>query len=124
MNMNQQPIYQSPYANMLAPRNNGILWVQGIEGAKAWQLPANSNVMLLDSETDGRFYIKTSDNIGMCNLRVFEYKEITDTPKAETNIDLSEYVTRNELSEVIKSLKGELDEQPVQSTKRRNLITE
>lgn len=50
--------------------NNGILWVQGIEGAKAWQLSPNSNVILMDSENDGRFYIKISDNVGMCNLRI------------------------------------------------------
>lgn len=123
MNINQ-PMYQNPYTNMVMPRNNGILWVQGIEGAKAWQMPANSNVMLLDSETDGRFYIKTSDNIGMCNLRIFEYKEITDTPKVESSIDLSQYVTKAELTEILNSLKGESNEQPVQSVKRRNLITE
>ena len=124
MNINQQPMYQNPYANIMQPRTNGINWVQGIEGAKAWQLPANSNVVLLDSETDGRFYIKVSDNIGMCNLRVFEYQEITDSPKAENKVDMSQYVTKSELKEILDSMKGEVNEQPVQPVKRRSLLTE
>ena len=126
MNINQ-PIYPNAYANMITPRTNGILWVQGIEGAKAWQMPANSNVMLLDSETDGRFYIKTSDNIGMCNLRVFEYKEITNEPKQEPVIDMSQYVTKDELNEAIKSIKEKRNEQSIQSNKQfkqKSLITE
>lgn len=127
MNNFQNPYGQ--YQNMQFPNQtypkNGIIWVQGIEGAKAYQLSPNSNAMLLDSESDGRFYIKTSDNIGMCNLRIFEYREITNTPKAETNIDMSQYVTRDELSEILNSLKGGfINEQPVQPTKRKNLITE
>lgn len=121
MNINQP--YQNAYANMLQPRTNGINWVQGIEGAKAYQLAPSSNVMLLDSDVDGRFYIKTSDNIGMCTLRIFKYEEITEEPKP--NVDMSQYVTRTELEEMIKSLKGEsVDEQPIQPAKRRNLITE
>lgn len=118
MNNFQNPYYQYPM------QKNGITWVQGIEGAKAFQLAPNSNVMLLDSEVDGRFYIKVADNIGMCNLRVFEYKEITNTPKAENNIDMSQYVTRNELTEILNSMRGDSNEQSVQPVKHRNLITE
>lgn len=113
--------FQNPYYPYQTQRN-GITWVQGIEGAKAFQLAPNSNVMLLDSETEGRFYIKVSDNIGMCNLRVFEYHEITNTSKE--SVDMSQYVTRSELTEILKSMKGESNEQLIQSVKQRNLITE
>ena len=118
--------FQNPYAQYQNPQypKNGITWVQGIEGAKAFQLAPNSNAMLLDSESDGRFYIKTSDNIGMCNLRTFEYKEITNIPKMDSHIDMSQYVTKEELSEILNSLKGGLNEQSVQPTKRKNLIAE
>lgn len=95
-----------PNRNMSVPylQNNGITWVQGIEGAKAWQLAPNSNILLMDSENDGKFYIKVSDSIGMCNLRVFEYKEITAEPTATP--DLSEYVKKSELQELINSMVG------------------
>ena len=102
---------------------NGINWVQGIEGAKAWQLAPNSNIMLLDSENEGRFYIKTSDNVGMCNLRIFEYSEVTNAP-TENAIDLSEYVTREELNNALAKIGGNKNEQPVQSNKSsKHVIT-
>jgi hypothetical protein len=90
--------------------NNGIIWVQGIEGAKAYQIAPNSNVMLMDSENDGRFYIKVSDNVGMCNLRTFSYVETTGQEPFsrghENDIDMSQYVTKDELQEALKNLKG------------------
>ena len=82
-----------------------ITWVQGIEGAKAFQLAPNSNTILMDSENDGRFYIKVSDNVGMCNLRVFKYEEITNSPTPQ--VDMSNYVTREELEKALRSIKNE-----------------
>ena len=78
-------------------QKNGINWVQGIEGAKAFQLPPNSNTVLLDSENDGLFYIKICDNIGMCSLRKFRYQEIIDEPQPQPN----QYITRNELMAIL-----------------------
>lgn len=101
----------NPYAqtrqNVYQPQNNGINWVQGIEGAKAWQLEPNSNVMLLDSENDGKFYIKTSDNVGMCTLRTFEFVEVTNAP-TNSSVDLSRYVTRDELTDIILAFKEDM----------------
>ena len=83
--------------------NNTITWVQGIEGAKAWQLMPNANILLMDSENEGIFYIKTSDSVGMCNLRKFKYEEILEeTPKT----DLSEYVKKSELQELLNQMLG------------------
>ena len=84
------------------PQKNGINWVQGVEGAKAFQLMPNSNTVLMDSENDGIFYIKVCDNIGMCSLRKFGYQEIIDEPQ-QTN----QYVTRDELMNILKELKNE-----------------
>ena len=130
MNYNQIPLYQNPYqmpqSNMympkqLSPQNNGIIWVQGIEGAKAYQIPQNSNIILMDSEKN-RMYIKTSDNIGMCNLRIFDFTEVTETSQGHnsvaTQLDLSQYVTRDELNNILEQLNGGKDnEQSVQPTK-------
>ena len=123
MNQFQNPMFQNnvqnPYLQNRVPtfpQNNGINWVQGIEGAKAWQLTPNSNVMLLDSENDGRFYIKVSDNVGMCTLRTFAYEEITDTPTTQ-NIDLSQYVKRSELESLLNEMLGGTNEQSVSTTK-------
>lgn len=108
--MNQfQNMYQPYQSNRMfqpqsyqMPTNNGINWVQGIEGAKAWQLAPNSNVLLMDSENDGKFYIKVSDNVGMCTLRVFNYVETTNEPaKSAETVDFSQFITRNELNELL-----------------------
>ena len=94
--------------------NNGITWVQGIEGAKAFQMAPNSNAILMDSENDGKFYIKVSDNVGMCNLRKFKYEEETNT---STPVDMSNYVTRQELEDAIRRIKNE---QPVSTNAKSN----
>ena len=102
-------LYGNQFNQMQRPQmymqNNGITWVQGIEGAKAWQLSPNSNSTLLDSENDGIFYIKVSDNVGMCNLRIFKYEEITAQPKSP-QLDMSEYVKKSELETLINNIFG------------------
>jgi len=96
---NQQ--YNQPYS--MNTRQSSIIWVQGLEGAKAYQLYPNSNALLMDSENDNMFYIKTSDNIGMCNLRAFKFEEVTDMPK-QNNVDLSEYVRKDELNSLLREM--------------------
>ena len=98
----QFPGYFNPQPTT-TPTNN-IVWVQGIEGAKAWQLNPNSMIILLDSEQEGKMYIKVSDNIGLSTLRIFNYVEEVSTPSNTSNIDLSQYVTKEELATLVKEL--------------------
>ena len=123
----QQPLYpQNPYIR----QNNGIIWVQGIEGAKAFQLQPNSNSVLMDSENDGVFYIKVSDNVGMCNLRVFKFEEITKSTTTPVNtVSLEEYVRKEDLKSEVETLVnsilgGQSNEQSVSATKSRKTITQ
>jgi hypothetical protein len=111
-NFNQQS-YFAPTNNARA--TNNIIWVQGIEGAKAWQLAPNSMAILLDSESDGKMYIKVTDNIGMASLRIFNYVEEIVHPAqgnvtTNNSLDLSQYVKKDELSTLIKEI---INEQPV-----------
>lgn len=101
--MNYQP-YMNYQPQRYSQPNNGIVWVQGIEGAKAYQLMPNSNQVLLDSENEGIFYIKLADSVGMCSLRSFKYTEVTEQPKAN-GVDLSAYVTKAELENAVNELK-------------------
>lgn len=80
--------------------NPGIIWVNGSEGAKAYQIAPGSNAMLLDSENEGIFYIKVSDNVGMCTIRTFKYEEVTS--KKENN-----YVQKEELQMELEKLRKE-----------------
>ena len=70
----QQPQQQQQvYSN----NQNNIIWVKGKENARSMQLPPNSTVILLDSEV-GKFYIKTTDDIGLGKIRIFSYTEEPD----------------------------------------------
>ena len=99
-------MYQNynPYYGM--QQTNGITWVQGIEGAKAFQLMPNSNTILMDSENDGIFYIKICDSVGMCTLRTFKYEEVVMQKRADGIApDLTQYVTKSELQTAMDELK-------------------
>ena len=76
-----------------------INWVQGLEGAKAYQIYPNSSVILMDSENDNTMYIKTSDHVGISKIRTFKYEEIEETQK--------NYVTREEVLEMLKGVNNE-----------------
>lgn len=95
---------QNNLQNNNAFQNNqsSIVWVQGIEGAKAYPVATGNSVLLMDSE-ESVFYIKTTDPSGMPQpLRVYDYTE--RMAKAEANVDMSSYVTRDELEERLKKI--------------------
>jgi len=96
--------YYNPALGATTPTNN-ILWVNGIEGAKAWQLNPNSMAILLDSEAEGKMYIKVSDNIGISSIRVFNYvEELPSTHVTNNDLDLSQYVKKDELEKLLKEI--------------------
>lgn len=104
MRQNTQPVQQQP--------SNGIVWVQGENAAKSYPVAPNTTVMLLDSESS-TFYLKTSDASGMpLPLRVFDYKERTqngsnlptNAPQGGLAVDLSNYVTYDQLNEILENM--------------------
>lgn len=115
-----------PYGNyqpQQIPPKNIFSWVQGEVGAKAFQMPPNTIAWLMDSENDGKFYIKVSDNVGMCNMRYFEYSEIQSSP-APLPVDMNEYVKKSDLENMIKTIIGGMTyEQSVSTTKSSKAST-
>ena len=101
-----QPVYPQSYpqnypqAAPQAPQQSGVIWVQGIEGAKAHPVAAGQSALLMDSEGDC-FYLKTADQSGMPTMRVFDYKERLNTPPEPKNADLSDFITKDELSHYV-----------------------
>lgn len=102
-NQYQQAINISQMQTVPQPQvNQGLLWVSGEVGAKSYLVAPNSTVLLMDSDAQ-RFYLKSADNAGMPNLRIFEYKEVTNIPKNEPqalnldeNVLNDKFVTRDE----------------------------
>ncbi len=77
---------------------NGITWVQGEEGAKAYLVAAGNSVLLMDSEAK-TFYVKSTDVSGMpLPLRIFDYTEREAHPKAAGPAPTEDYVTRDEFN--------------------------
>lgn len=97
------PFYNQPTFQNRMTNNNRIIWVKGIEEVMAFQMEPNSNGIFLDSDIQGRMYIKTCDNIGMCNLRIFNYEEVVANTQSRQNteIDTSNFVTKDEMNNAI-----------------------
>lgn len=89
------------------PPMNNIIWVQGEAGAKAFQIPPNSNIILMDND-DLVLYVKSTDNVGLASTRAFRLTEIVnETPNnliAQktniNNINNVNYVTREEFEQL------------------------
>ena len=90
------------------PQTDGITWVQGEVGARAYPVAPGKMAVLMDSE-DSVFYIKAVDNYGMPQpLRKFRFtEEIADQknlPQASQQSDMSNYITREELEKRLDEL--------------------
>ncbi len=59
-----------------------IEYVNGVEGAKAYLIPPNSTKLLMDS--DGNyFYIKTANQQGQANVKIYKYEEVMQSSNKE-----------------------------------------
>lgn len=93
-----------------------INWVQGEAGARSVPVPAGQKALLMDSETNV-FYIKSSDASGMpLPLRTFEYKEVGADVKETTTPAQNDYVTHEELKQILADLK----QKPEQKEEKKN----
>lgn len=93
-----------------------INWVQGEAGARSVPVPAGQKALLMDSETNV-FYIKSSDASGMpLPLRTFEYKEVGANVKETTAPAQNDYVTHEELKQILADLK----QRPEQKEEKKN----
>lgn len=109
----QGAAYQSPQQS-----GNGITWVQGEEGAKAYIVAPGASVMLMDSEGQS-FYIKSADASGMpMPLRVFDYTERQIVAKASQSqqelvqAQACNYATQDDIARCaaeIEALRGQID---------------
>ena len=89
---NQQFFQQEPCQNLIR--------VNGIDGAKAYQMTANSTVALFDCNND-IMYVKSTDGAGFPSIRTFNFVEITQNEKSSGNQD---YISRQEFEEFKKEL--------------------
>ena len=132
----QQPLQQSapitqPGVQQPSQSNNGlggIIWVQGEAGAKSYLVAPNTTVQLWDSESQ-TIYLKSADASGMPSIKTLDYTiRESSTPTSlplqnEPKIDMSMYVTKEELEQKLSSFNQSEPKQETTS-RRRNLINE
>lgn len=68
------PNYNYPYQPQ---QGNYYYFVNGVEGAKAFQLTPNQTVMLMDSDHPV-CYMKSTNSIGQPTLRFFKLEEVDE----------------------------------------------
>ena len=110
-------MFQNPYASLISqnqyynPQMNNqqiysqeqtqnLIRVNGMDGAKTYQMPANSTVALFDCNED-IMYIKITDGAGFPSIRMFKFEEVNEITKSEEKQD---YISRKEFEEFKKEL--------------------
>ena len=85
----QYPVYgqQQQQQQQMQPQYNpqpsgNYYYVNGVEGAKAFMVQPNTAVVLFDSDSNNRFYVKMANQNGQATLKTYEYTE--PTPQIET----------------------------------------
>ena len=90
-----QPQYQQPI--------HGFVYVNGIEGARAYQMPPNSEMPLFDNANDV-LYIKVTDGAGFPTITV------ADVLPRKQEEPKSEDVSRDELDRMYGDLARQIEE--------------
>lgn len=128
--------YFPQYPNQSAPVYNtntsGLTWVQGEAGAKSYPVAPGNRVALFDSENPV-VYVKEVDIYGKpLDIKIYDLVERTaaveQVPK-EPKIDLSNYITREEMidsitaavSQEVEKAISELSLKPTSSKKKKEV---
>ena len=95
--MYQQPTNQNTQTNQYA-------YVNGIEGAKSYQMQPNQTIMLMDSDSP-ICYMKSSNSMGQSTLRYFKLNEVSESElKASSQPQTNDYVLKAEFEALSKRI--------------------
>ena len=112
-----QPYYPTQYypqqtTQQTQPQNNGIIWVSGEAGAKAYLVAPNTTVQLWDSESQ-TIYLKSADASGMPSMKYIDYVIRDANPPVQASyVEEDKYISKDELNAVkgqISALQSEID---------------
>lgn len=97
----QQPTQQQPV--------HGFVYVTGLEGAKAFQMPPNSEMPLFDSTTDDRMFIKTTDGAGFPTIKVAHCS--FEEAQPDTRVEYASVEDLNALRNEVENLRSAIYEE-------------
>lgn len=101
-NMGMNNFYPNQFSTLTQPQmsTQNLIRVNSIDGAKAYQMSANSTVALFDTNED-IMYVKSTDGAGFPSIRTFSFTEIKENTKVSQNTD---YISRQEFEDFKKEL--------------------
>lgn len=98
--MQQNQFSQFQQTQPQLPTQN-LIRVNGIDGAKAYQMSPNSTVALFDSNDD-IMYVKSTDGAGFPQIRRFRFTEVQESQaQQQPNVD---FVSREEFEKFKKEI--------------------
>lgn len=90
--------------NYNQPRLNYYAFVNGIEGAKSYQVAPNQTMLLMDSDSP-TIYMKSANSLGQASLRYFKMVEISESDaKGENNKNNVEYALKSDVDNINKKI--------------------
>lgn len=101
--------------------NSGFIWVQGEEAAKAYPVAAGNQVLLMDSDKPV-LYMKSTDASGRPQpMEIYDLvKRVPAEQTAPSTTDLSQYVRRDEIKELIAGALAEMRPKKQNKPKRED----
>ena len=100
-----QQVQQQPQQPQ--PQMNQYAFVNGIEGAKSFQMQPNQTILLMDSESPTVF-MKTSNNLGQSSLKYYRLTEISEQELRGNNqpnvTPNKEYVLKSDFDSLVKRM--------------------
>ncbi len=101
------PPYTPPAASV--QQANSFFYVNGKEGAKAFNIAPNAKVLLMDSDNP-IFYLKEANDLGQATIREFKFEEITGkTSSASADVMQKELdELKNKVAKLEEAIAGEI----------------
>ena len=104
--------YQQQYQPTMQPQQpvNGLVQIDGIEGANMYPLPPNSTSPALFFKNEAKFAVKSTDGGGAVTVRVFNFEEETLQTSNPNDI-----ITRQDLEDFKKQVMEAINGKPAVS---------
>lgn len=106
---NYSNVYNNPYDTSMPI----FAFVNGIEQANIFQVPANRNAILMDNSKP-LFYVKATNQMGQATIKMYKFEEVPTTNQQPQYVTLQDLeVFKQELLNAVKG--GTTNESDIQS---------
>lgn len=114
--------YQPNGFNPMPPQADNRVFVTGRAGADAYQLPPGVNMQILWDDSVDRFYVKGYDENGRPRVIADnDFQTHVEPEVATPDIDMSRYVTKDDINAMITEAINNAVKEAVKKTKAPNL---